>query len=238
MKFRLNKEVPGAVYNVTMTYEPTTDALYINEFGVVSYTKLNIIGAQIPIGEIYHWSEEIEDIVDIEVQCPGGMRADTVLRIEAVTYDMDIPKEHVHAQVSPNMEIKSVYVIELLQNNVKVQPDSMLTVRIKLTEAQKLCSDLRVYHVDDENNMTLYESTVEDGYIIFNTDHLSYWAIVGDMLDTQINNVGTTMPTNSPIIIISFALLAVSCMAFCLIMIAQKKNWFTAKSNKKGENNT
>ena len=43
---------------------------------------------------------------------------------------------------------------------------------------------------------------------------------------------------DKPIIIIAFALLAISCMAFCLIMIAQKKHWFIAKSNKKGENNT
>jgi hypothetical protein len=58
------------------------------------------------------------------------------------------------------------------------------------------------------------------------------------MIDTQINNIGASVPTNSHIIIIAFALLAISCMAFCLIMMAQKKNWLIAKSNKKGENNT
>ena len=238
LKFMINKNVEGGLYSVTMTYEPTTDAIYINELGEISYTKLNIIGVKIPIGEIYYWNEEIEDIVDIEVECPEGMPADTVLRIEVVTAEIDISKEQIKEQIESDMEIKSVYTVELLQNDVKIQPNGTITIKIKLTDTQKLCSELRVYHVDDNNSMTLYESKVEDGYIIFDTDHLSYWAIVGNMIDTQINNIGASVPTNSHIIIIAFALLAISCMAFCLIMMAQKKNWLIAKSNKKGENNT
>lgn len=238
LKFKIKRNVPGGMYNVTMTYEPTTDAVYINELGEISYTRVNIIGAKIPIGEIYHWSEEIEDVADISVSCPEGMPADTVLRVEVVTADINIPKEQIQSQIASDMEIKSVYTVELLQNDVKVQPNGTLTVSIKLTDAQRLCTDLRIYHVDDDKNMTFYESWVEDGYIVFETDHLSYWAIVGNVIDSQINEIGMTMPTNSPIIIIAFALLAISCMAFCLIMIAQKKHWFIAKSNKKGENNT
>lgn len=238
LKFKIKRNVPGGMYNVTMTYEPTTDAVYINELGEISYTRVNIIGAKIPIGEIYHWNEEIEDVADISVSCPEGMPADTVLRVEVVTADINIPKEQIQSQIASDMEIKSVYTVELLQNDVKVQPNGTLTVSIKLTDAQRLCTDLRIYHVDDDKNMTFYESWVEDGYIVFETDHLSYWAIVGNVIDSQINEIGMTMPTNSPIIIIAFALLAISCMAFCLIMIAQKKHWFIAKSNKKGENNT
>ena len=238
LKFKINHEVPGGVYSVNMKYEPTTDAVYIDEFGVVSYTKLSIIGAKIPIGEIYYWNEKIEDVVDVIVECPNGMPADTVLRIEVVTLEFLEVKDLIQSQLDPNMELKSVYTVELLRNEVKVQPDGMLVVRIKLTDAQRICTDLRVYHINDQNEMMFYESKVEDGYIVFETDHLSYWAIVGDVIDTQINYVDATMPTNSPIIIIAFALLAISCMAFCLIMFAQKKNWLIAKSNKKGENNT
>ena len=238
LKFKINHNVPGGVYSVNMKYEPTTDAVYINEFGDVSYTKLNIIGAKIPIGEIYYWNEEIEDVVDVVVECPNGMPADTVLRIEVATLEFQDAKDLIHSQLESNMELKSVYTVELLRDEIKVQPDGTLTIRIKLTDAQRICTDLRVYHVNDENKMTLYESRIEDGYIIFETDHLSYWAIVGDVIDTQINYIDATMPTNSPIIIIAFALLAISCMAFCLIMVAQKKIWLIAKSNKKGENNT
>ena len=238
LKFKINKNALSGVYSVTVTYEPTTDAVYVNEFGVISYTKLNIIGAQIPIGKIFEWNDKIENVTDITVECPQGMPADTVLHIEIATANLNIPKEQIQSQIASNMEIKSVYTIELLRNNVKIQPEGMLTVKIKLTEAQMLCTDLRVYHVDDDKNMTFYESKVEDGYIVFETDHLSYWAIIGNVIDIQIDKTDSEMPVNSPIIIIAFALLAISCMAFCLIVIAQKKKLLIAKSNKKGENNT
>ena len=123
-----------------------------------------------------------------------------------------------------------------MRNEVEVEPDGFITVRIKLTDAQKMCNDLRIYHIDDNNKMTFYESEVQDGYIVFKTDHLSHWAIIGNMsvIDCSIG----LMPTNSHIIIIAFALLAIACMAFCLIIIAKKKDLINAKYNKKGENNT
>lgn len=238
LKFKIHENVIGDVYHITMNYEPTTDAVYIDEVGNIAYTKLNIIGAQLPIGEIYYWNEEIENVADIAVECLQGMPADTVLSIEVVTASLDVPEEHIQTQVAPNMELKAAYTVELLRNGETVQPDGTLTIKIKLTDEQLLCNELRVYHVDDDKNMTLYESKVENGYIIFETDHLSYWAIIGDTTDIYIGSMGLFGPANVPIVIISFALLAISCMAFCLILIAQRKNGQIKKSNKKGESNT
>ena len=236
LKFKINHEVQGGVYGVTMTYEPTTDAVFIDDHGNLSYTMLNIVGAQIPLGEIYYWNEEIPDVGDIAVECPVGMPADTILKIDIVTSELNIPNEHIYEVVAPNMEIKAAYTIKLMRNNMEVEPDGFITVRIKLTDAQKMCSDLRIYHIDDNGTMTFYESEVQDGYIVFKTDHLSHWAIIGNM--ALIDGVNGSMPSNSHIIIIGFALLAIACMAFCLIMIAKKKDWSSAKYNKKGENNT
>ena len=238
LKFKINDEAVSGVYSVTMMYEPTADAVYVDEIGNLSYTKLNITGARIPVGEIYYWNEEIEDVTDVIVECPRGMSADTVLRIEIVTANLDISNEQIQALIAPNMELKAGYTVELLQNNVKVQPNGVITVKIKLTDAQMLCSDLRIYHVDDDKNMTFYESKVEDGYIVFETDHLSYWVIIGNTFEEASGQGDASMPTNSHIIIIAFALLAICCMAFCLIMMAQRSNWLNSKSHKKGENNT
>ena len=238
LKFKINEEAEDGVYSVTMTYEPTTDAVYVDESGNLSYTKLDIVGAQIPIGKIHYWNEKIENVADIIAQCPEGMPADTVLRIEVATANLNISKEHIQSMVAQNTELKAAYTIELLRGDERVQPNGMITVKIKLSEAQMLCTDLYVCYVGDDNNLTVYDSRVEDGYIVFETDHLSCWAIVGNELDININQSGIQMPDNSHVIIIAFALLAIACMAFCLIIIAQKKNWQTAKSNEKGENNT
>ena len=236
LKFKINKQVHGGVYGVTMTYDPKTDAVFFDEKGNLSYTMLDIVGAKIPVGEIYHWNEEIPGAADISVECPAGMPADTVLKIDIATAELNISNDYVYESVAPNMEIKSVYTIKLMRNEVEVEPDGFITVRIKLTDAQKMCNDLRIYHIDDNNKMTFYESEVQDGYIVFKTDHLSHWAIIGNMLVID-GSIGL-MPTNSHIIIIAFALLAIACMAFCLIIIAKKKDLINAKYNKKGENNT
>lgn len=241
LKFKINHSAAGALYGVTMTYEPTSDALYIDENGNIAYTHLHIIGAKVPIGEIHYWNEKIEgteDNSDVIAECPQGMPADTQLRIQVATATVPITDEHVEATAGIGMELKAAYKIELLRDNVKVQPDGDLTVRIKLTEAQLHCKDLRVYYVDDNQNMTLYESRIEGGYIVFTTNHLSHWAIVGEAPDAIFYQQNATMPTNANIIIVAFALLAISCMAFCLIIFAKKRNLLIAKSNKKGGDNT
>ena len=236
LKFKIHHEVQGGIYGVTMTYEPTTDAVFIDGHGNLSYTMLNIIGARIPIGEIYYWNEELPNAADIAVECPAGMPVDTILKIDVATAELNISSDHIYEVVAPNMELKAAYTISLLRNGIEVEPDGFVTVRIKLTDAQKMCSDLRIYHIDDNNTMTLYESVVQDGYIIFRTDHLSYWAIIGNA--PVVDGLSGSMPSNSHIIIIGFALLAIACMALCLIMIANKKDLLNAKYNKKGENNT
>ena len=236
MKFKINHQMQGGVYGVTMTYEPKTDAVFIDEHGNLSYTRLNIIGVQIPIGEIYYWNEEIPGATDVSLECPAGMPADTVLKIDIVTAELDISTDHIFESVDQNMELKAAYEIKLMRNGIEVEPDGTIVVRIKLTDAQKMCSDLRIYHIDDNNKMTFYESEVHDGYIVFETDHLSHWAIIGNM-PTIDGSVGLTS-ANSHIISIAFSLLAIACMAFCLIIIAKKKDLINAKYNKKGENNT
>ena len=159
--------------------------------------------------------------------CYYGVAMATKKELIAANYSV----EEIQEQLDSNMELKTVYMVQLLRGEEKVQPAGLIKVKIKLTESQKLCTDLRVYHVDDQNNMTVYDSHVEDGYIVFETDHLSYWAIVGNVIDA--NQLGNSMPTNSTIVIIAFALLAISCMAFCLIMIAQKKRQKCLKKNMK-----
>ena len=227
LKFKINQQVEGGVYGVTMTYEPTTDAVFVDEHGNLSYTMLNIIGARIPLGEIYYWNEEISDAANITVECPGGMPADTVLEINIATAELNIPNDHIYKVVASNMEIKEIYTIKLMRNGIEVEPEGVVTVRIKLTDELKRCKDLRIYHIDDNGTMTFYESKVEDGYIVFHTDHLSHWAIIGNV--TIVNALSGSMPSNAHIIIIGFALLAIACMAFCLRLIAKKK---------KGENDT
>ena len=226
LKFKINENVSGGVYSVTMTYDPKSDATYINGDGTLWYTELAIKGAQIPLGEIYQWNQTTDNVEHIFVECLDGMPADTVLDVKLVTANLNLTDEQVQAKFGEGQELKAAYSVELLRNGVAVQPNGMLTVKIKLTAAQMMCSELSVAYIAENGEITLYESPVENGYITFETDHLSYWAIIGNVLDMDVINGGdsnTSVPTNSRILIFSFALLAIASMSFGLIMIARAK---------------
>ena len=236
LKFKISENALDGVYGVTMTYDPKLDATYISEDGSLWYTMLKIVGAQIPVGEIYHWNEEIDGAgeSDAFVECPEGMPADTVLEIKLVTANLNLPEEQVKAAFGADKELKAAYSVALLRNGVAVQPNGTLTVKIKLTEAQMMCRELLVAHVATDGRMTLYDSRVENGYIVFETDHLSHWAIIGNVTDADMINGGApSVPTNARILILSFALLAIASMSFGVILITRAKKGKRTFANSK-----
>lgn len=99
-----------------------------------------------------------------------------------------------------------------------------------------LCSELFVAYVAGDGEIIPYESRVENGYIVFETDHLSHWAIVGNVLDA-IGGGGSdapSVPSNSRILILSFALLAIASMSYGLIAsVGAKKGKRTFANSKK-----
>ena len=179
----------------------------------------------LPIGEIYYWNEELDNEESgAVVECPEGMPADTVMEIKLETANVNLTDEQVQLEYGEGRELKAAYSIALLRNGVEVQPSGKLTVRIKLTQAQMKCSELRVAYVTDDRQIIPYDSFVEDGYIVFETDHLSHWAIIGNVLEADLINGAdpgsSSVPTNSRVLILSFALLAIASMAFGLVLIA------------------
>jgi hypothetical protein len=236
LKFKVKEEALDGVYSVTMTYDPNTDATFINEDGSLWYTMLKIKGAQIPVGEIYHWNEEIDGAGegDVFVECLEGMPADTVLEIKLATANLNISVAQVQTEFGEGKELKAAYSVALLRNGVAVQPNGTLTVKIKLTQAQMMCSELFIVHVSDTGEFTLYDSRVEDGYIVFETDHLSHWAIIGNVLDMVNGESNAPLtPTNFHVLLLSFALLAIASMAFVLIVLAQVRKGKRTFANSK-----
>ena len=70
----------------------------------------------------------------------------------------------------------AAYDINLVKDGAKVQPDGTVKVSIALPEGW---SDVDVYHVD-AGVMTKLETTVKDGYAIFNTTHFSVYVLVNN----------------------------------------------------------
>ena len=87
-----------------------------------------------------------------------------------------------------------VYDISLEKDGEKVQPTGDVTVKIKLPEGYD-AAKCQVWYIDGEGNKTNVKAKVEDGYLVFKTDHFSLYAVVeldhipGDIIGNgEINN--------------------------------------------------
>ena len=222
LKFKVLNAAQTGVYSVTFTHK-NTDATYISENNNIRYTDIEIIGANIPIGKIYEWQKTSEDNAVITVKNIEGMPSDTILKVALVPQSVhNIDLGDIRKVVGNDMQLISVYRLQLLRivNGVEteVEPDSSLTVEIRLTEVQKSCKTLELCYVSDTGEITRFESERDGEVLRFATDHLSLWAISG-----EVNVASGTMSGAAVLLIMLPILLAIATMSYVLIIIGKNK---------------
>ena len=74
---------------------------------------------------------------------------------------------------------KSLFDITTTIDGEAVQPDGTVLVKIPLPEGYNPEKTV-VYHVSDDGKLEKLESSVADGYVVFETTHFSYYAIVDE----------------------------------------------------------
>ena len=227
LKFRIRDNSAVGMYDVTFTLG-NTDATYINGLNGIRYTEIEIIGTQIPVGKIHQWERSAEDNADITVTSDDGMPADTTLNVSLVPSNKhNIENKTVEEVAGEDMELKAVYSIKLLRiidnAEVEVQPSGVLSIKLKLTSSQQALSHISLYYVKDNGEMVRVNCARNGNVLQFETDHLSWWAIVGEKTTAsgQITNA-TVMLITMPI------LLAIATMSYALIIIGKNRK-------KKGE---
>ena len=111
----------------------------------------------------------------------------------ALTVDMLDPSNHETANFAVGGYIKSVqyYDINLIRDSVKVQPDGMVSVKIRIPDdvTPEKC---RVYHVTDDpvDPLVRFASTLDGNYIVFETDHFSEFAVIE--VETYLSGISVT----------------------------------------------
>ena len=227
LKFKIRDNSKVGIYGVTFTLG-NTDATYINGINGIRYTEIEILGVQIPVGKIYQWERSAEDDANITVTSDEGMPSDTTLKVSLVPESKhNIDGKTVEEIAGNDMELKAVYNIRLLRTignvEVEVEPNGTLTVEIKLTASQQALTHLSLYYVNDNGEMILISCERDGDVLRFKTDHLSWWAIVGDK-----TVVGGKVSDAMVMLITMPIMLAVATMAYALIVIGKNKK-------KKGE---
>ena len=103
--------------------------------------------------------------------------------------------------LSENTKVLQLLDISLIKDNVKIQPNGKVTVRIRLPENLVNLKNLAVvYYNEEDQSLQILDTKIENGYAIFETDHFSYYALVQAEKEQSTTNVtgnGYTEPQSS-----------------------------------------
>ncbi|MGX8852362.1 hypothetical protein [Amedibacillus sp. YH-ame10] len=105
---------------------------------------------------------------------------------EMNTFKNDIDK------AAPGFVLDGLYDISMMKDGLKIQPNGKLKISIPLTDTMKAMTNLKVVYISDSGNVTVIPSEVKDGHIIFVTDHLSYYGVIGKTKDTVSDDKNST----------------------------------------------
>ena len=100
-----------------------------------------------------------------------------------------------------NAKVLQLLDISLIKDNVKIQPNGKVTVRIRLPENLANLKNLAVvYYNEADQTIQILDTKIEGGYAIFETDHFSYYALVQaekEQPATTVTGDGYTEPQGS-----------------------------------------
>ncbi|MBO7508375.1 MAG: InlB B-repeat-containing protein [Clostridia bacterium] len=174
--FKIKPNVENGTHIVSFDYDYHTDATYINQDGEIKYTMIEFYDGEVPVGEINHWWKEFNSERKVDITSEDGKPINVYIEIELVTDEINLDEELIEEEVGRGMRISSAYKIRMMQNRKEIQPNTTLTIRIKLTETEQK-GKTEFYYLNDDNELISHDFKIEDGELVFTTDHLSNWVI-------------------------------------------------------------
>lgn len=105
----------------------------------------------------------------------------------------DLKEKEVAEKVNEKLDDKdliSLYDVSVYNGKQEVvMKDGKYTIKIKLDENSVNYSNYQIIYVDDDGEIEEYiDGYVEDGYIVFETTHLSHYGIIGDSINVDVVN--------------------------------------------------
>ena len=227
LKFEILTDLEEQSYPVTFTYTPFRDATYINNDDEISYTLIEIVSTSVSVGLKYHWNETVinTDNVEIDVTSENGKPLDVLLEVKLVNEEVTLSRKTIYETIGRNMKASSVYSIKLLQNDVEIEPNTVLRIKINLIKEELESKNIKFGYINNENELIEHDFNIELGDLVFTTDHLSNWIIFVDTSTT------TGSASKITIMILLPSLLAVATMQYVLIIRAKNKKLLLKKEN-------
>lgn len=151
----------------------------------------------------------------------------------------DLMEDEIGSVVLEKLEdtnLVSLYNISVYNGNKEVSmKDGKYTIKLKVDDSINNYDNLKIIYVNEKTEIEEYlDATLEDGYIVFNTTHLSNYGIVGNLKAIEenlvINNKKNVFSYVWKIsILLSFVLVFISLILFIMV----KSGIYTKKKRKK-----
>ena len=132
-----------------------------------------------------------------EIQSTGETKAKIEFEKEvSKEYELDIKPVKIKKELT-DKNVKYVVDINVLENGqiVKIS-DTKMKIRIALPEDLKGFSKYEVVYISNDEIKETIPATVEDGYIVFETSHLSQYGIIATNVEEKTEQ--TKNETNNP----------------------------------------
>lgn len=175
-------------------------------------------------------SGESEETVK-EIQSTGETKAKIEFENEvSKDYELDIKPIEVKENLT-NKDVKYVVDINVLENGQIIEINgTKMKIRIALPEDLKGFNKYEVVYISNDEIKETIPATVEDGYIVFETSHLSQYGIIAKNVEennesktTNISENETNNPKTGDKVITNVMLLAVSIMGISTLVIVKRR---------------
>lgn len=132
-----------------------------------------------------------------EIQSTGKTKAKIEFTKEVnKNYKLDIKPVEVKKDLT-DKNVKYVVDINILENGEVVRiSDSKMKIRVALPEDLKGFNKYEVVYISDNEIKETLPATVEDGYIVFETSHLSQYGIIATSVEEGDNTKTTSISKN------------------------------------------
>lgn len=148
---------------------------------------------------------------------------DKAADIEVIAKPNVIPKEahfSVRLDDANTTAERIAYNCYFTYNGAEYEPTDTVTVRIPVPVAMRDIADtLKVYHLQDGKYVNM-SAKVENGYLVFDTDHFSTYIVTAENLDDESNSDKNNPNTGAAAVA---ATMGVAALAGAAVLVARKK---------------
>lgn len=200
------------------------DTLIKNELGAEYYQNVTLYASWTKIsGEP---EQPVKETVK-EIQSTGKIKGKIEFEEEvSKNYKLDIKQIEVEKDLI-DKNVKYVVDINVLENGEVVKiSNTKMKIRIALSEDLKGYDKYEVVYISDNEIKERIPAKIEDGYIVFETSHLSHYGVIVTNNNTEQGNEEETTnnnPKTGDNIILDVALFMISSVGIAALIYNKKK---------------